>query len=94
MIDIRLLRDSPEKVRENLEKRNITNFPIDDLFSLEKKRRELIASNQKLKEERNRISVEISKAKKAGGEPGDLIAQMKVTSEQIAEDPVLKYQKA
>ena len=63
MIDIRILRESPEKIRENLEKRNITNFPLDELFDLEKKRREFIAKNQKLKEERNKISVEISTAK-------------------------------
>ncbi|MGI0091417.1 MAG: serine--tRNA ligase [Nitrososphaerales archaeon] len=86
MIDIRILRDSPEKIRENLEKRNIANFPIDELFLLERKRRELIANNQKLKEERNRISLEISKAKRSGGSAQDLISQMKIASDQITEN--------
>lgn len=86
MIDIRLLRESPEKIRDNLEKRNITNFPIDDLFDLEKKRREFIAKNQKLKEERNKISVEISSAKRAGEDATSAIARMKQTSDDITEN--------
>jgi len=86
MIDIRLLREFPEKIRENLEKRNITNFPLDDLFDLEKKRREVIAKNQKLKEDRNRISVEISTAKRSGKSADELIARMKETSDEIAEN--------
>ncbi len=86
MIDIRLLRESPEKIRENLEKRNITNFPLDDLFDLEKKRRAFIAKNQKLKEERNKISVEISTAKRSGKDATELISQMKETSDEITEN--------
>ena len=86
MIDIRLLRESPERIRENLEKRNITNFPLDDLFELEKRRREFIAKNQKLKEERNKISVEISTAKRSGKDAALLISQMKQTSDEITEN--------
>ncbi|MHB1869041.1 MAG: serine--tRNA ligase, partial [Nitrososphaerales archaeon] len=77
---------SPEKIRENLEKRNITNFPLDELFDLEKRRREVIARNQKLKEERNRISVDISSAKRSGKGADELIARMKETSDEITEN--------
>jgi seryl-tRNA synthetase len=83
MIDIRILRDNPDRIRENLEKRNITNFPLDELFILEKKRRELIAKNQKLKEQRNTISVEISQAKRSGKDAQNPIAEMKKTSDEI-----------
>jgi seryl-tRNA synthetase len=86
MIDIRILREDPERIRENLEKRNIANFPVDDLFNLEKKRRELIANNQKLKEQRNRISVEISQAKRSGQDAQNLISDMKKTSDEITEN--------
>ena len=86
MIDIRLLRDSPERIRENLEKRNICNFPLDELFVLEIKRRDSIAKNQKLKEERNKISIEISAAKRDGADAQQLISQMKLTSEAITEN--------
>ena len=81
MIDIRLLKDAQDKIRENLERRNIKNFPLDELLGLEKKRRELIAGNQKLKEERNKISVEISSAKRVGEDAQQLISQIKTTSD-------------
>jgi seryl-tRNA synthetase len=84
MIDIRILREDPEKIRDNLEKRNITSFPLDNLLDLDKKRRDLISRNQKLKEERNRISLEVSKAKREGKDAQDSISRMKLTSDEIA----------
>ena len=86
MIDIRILRDSPERIRENLEKRNITNFPFEELLDLDKKRRELIAKNQKLKEEKNKISLEVSKAKSSGKDAQEIISKMRLTSEEITEN--------
>ncbi len=86
MIDIRILRDSPERIRENLEQRNITNFPLDELLGLDQNRRELISRTQKLKEERNRISLEVAKAKRAGNEAQELISRMKLTSDEISEN--------
>jgi seryl-tRNA synthetase len=83
MIDIRVLRETPERIRDNLEKRNITNFPVDNLLDLDKKRRELISRNQKLKEERNRISLEVSRAKSSGKDAQDSISRMKLTSDEI-----------
>jgi|SRR5579872_3097446 len=85
MIDSRILRESPEKIKENLEKRNITNFPFEELLELDKKRRELISKNQKLKEERNKISLEVAKAKSTGGDSQELISKMRLTSDEITE---------
>ncbi|MHB8568283.1 MAG: serine--tRNA ligase [Nitrososphaerales archaeon] len=53
---------------------------------MDKLRRELITSNQKLKEERNRISVEISKVKREGESADSLISDMKKTSEHIVDN--------
>lgn len=86
MIDIRLLREDSEKIRENLDKRNIKDFPLDELLDLERKRRELLSRTQKLREERNRISLEISSAKRAGGDPQQLILQMRTTSDSISQN--------
>lgn len=83
MIDIRILKEEPDKIRDNLAKRNISDFPIDELFDLERKRRDLIAANQKLKEERNRISLQIAKAKSSGSGADDLINEMRRTSDEI-----------
>ena len=85
MIDIKILKESPDRIRQNLEKRNMTNFPMDDLLNLERIRRELIARNQKLKEERNKISVQISQGKMTGTDVTHLITSMKSKSDEIAD---------
>lgn len=86
MIDIKLLREAPDRIRANLEKRNLGNFPFDELLELDRKRRELIAGNQKLKEERNRISLEISNVKRTGKNVDDLISSMRTASDKITEN--------
>jgi seryl-tRNA synthetase len=89
MIDLKILREDPEKVRDNLQKRNMLDFPLDELLSLDKQRRELITRNQQLKTERNKISLEVAKRKRENGDATDLIAEMKNTSDQIAENDAL-----
>ncbi len=89
MIDLKILREDPEKVRDNLQKRNMLDFPLDELLSLDKQRRELITHNQQLKTERNRISLEVAKRKRENADATDLIAKMKNTSDQIAENDAL-----
>lgn len=83
MIDIKLLREHPEQVKEMLLKRNI-QFSLDDLFALDQERRRLITSSQILKTRRNQISLEIAKLKKAGKDADAYVAEMKEVSDQIA----------
>jgi seryl-tRNA synthetase len=83
LIDLRIIREDPDRIRENLRKRNILDFPFDELLTLDKQRRDLITQNQRLKTERNRISVEVAKKKQEGADASDLISQMKFTSDQI-----------
>lgn len=83
MIDIRILRENPDKVRETLLKRNMADFPFEELLSLDRKRRDLLTGNQKLKAERNKISVEISQQKRQGKDASSLIGQMKEASDKI-----------
>jgi seryl-tRNA synthetase len=83
LIDIRILREDPGRIRENLKKRNTLDFPLEELLALDKKRRDLLTANQKLKSERNKISLEISKLKKEGKDTSNLISMMKAASDQI-----------
>jgi seryl-tRNA synthetase len=64
----------------------VADFPIDELLSLDKQRRDLITANQQLKTERNRISVEIAQKKRDGLDASGLISQMKTTSDQISQN--------
>ncbi|HEU5120701.1 MAG TPA: serine--tRNA ligase [Candidatus Nitrosocosmicus sp.] len=63
MIDSKIIKDNPAMVKEMLFKRNI-NFPIDDLFDSDKKRRNLIVELQNLKHQKNILAKEIATAKK------------------------------
>lgn len=89
MIDLKILREDPESVRDNLRKRNMLDFPLDQLLSLDKQRRELITANQQLKTDRNKISLEVAKRKRENADTSELIAQMKKTSDQIDENDAL-----
>ncbi|MBM3897263.1 MAG: serine--tRNA ligase [Thaumarchaeota archaeon] len=83
MIDIKLLREHPEQVRDMLSKRNI-EFPLGDLIRLDGERRSLITKTQTLKTQRNKISIEIANSKKSGHNTDVHIAKMKEVSDEIA----------
>lgn len=86
MIDLKIIREDPERIRDNLRKRNMIDFPFDELLTIDKQRRDLITANQRLKTERNRISIEIAQKKRDKADVSELISQMKTTSDEISEN--------
>ena len=91
MLDPKLLRDNPDKIRNMLEARAV-KFPLDDLISLDKDRRELIVKTDEFRKKRNEVSLEISKKKKMGEDASGLIDQMQTVSDSLKklEDEQLK----
>jgi len=79
MLDIRIIRERPEWVRERLRTRG-EDYPIDEVLSLDKKRRELIQEVESLRHERREKSERIGKLKKEGKED-----EVKVLSEEVKE---------
>ena len=65
MIDIKLIRENPEKVTQNTRDRGYDVEIVTETISLDKKWREYKLEDDKLRFERNKISEEINKAKKA-----------------------------
>jgi seryl-tRNA synthetase len=63
MLDINLIRETPEIVREALVKRQMDPGIADKVLSLDEKRRELIQSVEEMRSERNSVSKEIGKMK-------------------------------
>jgi seryl-tRNA synthetase len=63
MIDINLIRENPDLVREALKKRQEDSAPIDKVLELDAQRRDLIQNVETLKSERNTVSKEIGKMK-------------------------------
>lgn len=84
MIDIKLLRTEPEKVKELLSRRK-ENVDLDGLLELDGKKRELMYEVEQKKAEQNAVSKKIPAMKKAGEDTAPVFAEMKALSESIKE---------
>jgi len=62
MIDIKLVRENPELVKESLKKRGV-KLDIDKLLDLDRRNRELIQIQDNLKAEHNKLSKQIAQKK-------------------------------
>lgn len=82
MLDIKFLRDNPEKVEQALQNRGAA-MSLDEFLGREKERRELLAEVEVLKNKRNTVSQEISKKKKAGENADDMIVEMREVGDRI-----------
>lgn len=82
MLDINLIRNETEKVRQALLKR-MDEVDFTDLLAWDKKRRELLVETEDMKAERNRVSKEIPKLKKAGEDVSKQLEEMKNISDRI-----------
>lgn len=82
MLDIRLIRENPDLVKTGVSKKNNT-VDIDNLLTLDEQRREIIRQVEALKSERNTVSAEIAKKKKAKEPADDAIAAMKEVGQKI-----------
>jgi seryl-tRNA synthetase len=85
MIDIKLIRENPELVKENMRKKSQDTKLVDEVLELDQKVRELMKSAQELRKERNDISREISLAKKSGKDSSSLLDKAKNIPNQISE---------
>lgn len=89
MLDIKLIRENPEFVRENLERRGKPEKiqQLDELIELDLKWRRKLTNLNEMRRERNKISMEISEMKKKGIEvPRELLEKSKNLSEEIEKE--------
>ncbi len=78
MLDIRLIRENPDIVREALKKRQSDDAVVDTLAKLDEKRREILSEVEELKAERNTVSKEIGRMKDAESRQGKILAMRAV----------------
>jgi seryl-tRNA synthetase len=85
MLDIKLIRENPDLIKKNLEKRQ--DFEkikwVDELLESDKKRRDLIARVNELRKKRNDVTEEIAKLKKQGKDASTLLKEVKEIPERI-----------
>lgn len=91
MLDIKVIRQEPDRVKAALKTRNADyDAAVDELLAIDDKRREIITSVEALKAKQNAVSKQIPVLKKQGGDLGALMQEMKALSETIkADDAVL-----
>jgi seryl-tRNA synthetase len=84
MIDIKLIRENLDLVKERIGARGAT-LDWEHLQALDRERREAIFKWESLKEKKNRLSAEIGKAKRAGTDPSALMAETEQLTRAIEE---------
>ena len=84
MLDINLIREQPDVVRDALRKRQMDPGVVDQAVDLDRQRRALLGQVETLKAERNAVSKEIGKMKNPADRQAR-IEQMRLVGDQIAE---------
>ncbi|MGZ8480156.1 MAG: serine--tRNA ligase, partial [Candidatus Binatia bacterium] len=82
MLDVKLLRDDLAQVKERMATRGGA-VDWDVFVAIDRERRDALATIERLKEKKNRLSGEIGKIKKAGGDAGALMRETEAVSEAI-----------
>jgi seryl-tRNA synthetase len=82
MIDLKLLREDPDTIRNALKKRSV-EFDLDKIIEMDKRRRASMTEIQDLKSQRNALSEKIGTMKRDGSTPEDLMEQARLLAERI-----------
>jgi seryl-tRNA synthetase len=95
MLDVRQLREKLDQTKQRLATRGM-QIDWDRFESLDRERREAISAWETLKEKKNKLSAEIGKIKKSGGDASELMRETESLSEAIraAEQPLAEIEKA
>ena len=80
MLDIKLIREESDLVRQGLEKRG-DSYALDSIIELDGRYRNLLRQTEELRANHNEASKQLSKSKE---KPPELIAQMRQLGEQIS----------
>jgi len=85
MLDIKLIRENPELVKNNLEKRGNpeTTQMLEDLIAVDKEWRFNLTKLNELRHQRKQVTIEIAKLKKAGKEADSEVERAEDIDEKI-----------
>ncbi len=82
MLDLKFIRENPDLVKQAVQNKN-EKADIDEILRIDKERREFLRKTEELKAERNKVSQEVGRLKKAGENADEIISKMKSVSEEI-----------
>ncbi|MBI4842804.1 MAG: serine--tRNA ligase [Nitrospirae bacterium] len=84
MLDVKLVRENTDKVIEALKKRSENTAILDKFLAIESRRREVLKAVEDDRQKRNKLSQEIGRLKKEGGDASPLLEEAKIISENSA----------
>jgi len=86
MLDLKRIRNNPEEAKALIANRGeaFVSF-MEEVLTLDEKRRQILVEVENLKSRRNQVSAEIPKLKKAGEDTTAIMAEMKNVGEKIKE---------
>ena len=87
MIDLNLIRENPEKVKEALKKK-LWDTDFTELLNWDKARKELLALTENNKAEMNRLSASVPEVKKAGGDISAIFAKVKAIAKENSDKEI------
>ena len=83
MLDIKMIRQNTDEIKERLATRGVKAEKIDALLEKDKRRRELLVETEGLKQKRNEVSAEIANAKRNKQDATDAIKDMREVGAKI-----------
>jgi seryl-tRNA synthetase len=83
MLDLNLIREQPERVRQSMLVRQMDPAPVDQALALDVERRSILGDVEVLKAERNRVSKEIGRSKNSADRESK-IEEMRSVGDRIA----------
>ncbi|KAF0366570.1 serine--tRNA ligase [Pediococcus acidilactici] len=85
MLDLKMIRNHTDEVKEKLATRGVQPETIDQLLAKDNQRRELIVKSENLKKVRNDVSDQISQMKRNHEDANEPIQKMRKVSQEIKE---------
>jgi seryl-tRNA synthetase len=82
MLDPKIIRDEPEKIKEMLKDRAV-EFDLEKMLELNKVRKDMMQQTDELKQKRNQMSMKIATEKKAGNDASELLQEMSQISSKL-----------
>ena len=84
MLDPKIIRDEPDRIKQMLKDRAV-EFDFEKMLELNKTRKEMMMQSDDLKQKRNQMSVKIGSEKKAGNDASELLKEMGEISKKLDE---------
>ncbi|HHT74184.1 MAG TPA: serine--tRNA ligase [Firmicutes bacterium] len=85
MLDLRMIRQNPDRVRQALKNKGEEAPLVDDLLAVDERRRAILGEVEQLKAKRNSVSEEIARLKREKQDAQSLVEEMRLVSQKIKE---------